>query len=42
MGCKANVVSRCEVFAVAGSQAKLCAIAQGAIVKLPEIATEVE
>jgi hypothetical protein len=33
---------RCDVFSVADGQEKLCAIAQGTIVKLPEVANEAE
>lgn len=33
---------RCDVFTVADGQEKLCAIAQGTIVKMPEAANEAE
>lgn len=33
---KTQAVCRCDVFAVTGTQEKLCAIAQGTIVKLPD------
>lgn len=37
---KTQAVCRCDVFAVTGTQEKLCAIAQGTIVKLPDAANE--
>jgi uncharacterized protein (TIGR00369 family) len=39
---KTQAVCRCDVFTVTGTQEKLCAIAQGTIVKLPDAATEAE
>ena len=39
---KTQAVCHCEVFAVTGAQEKLCAIAQGTIVKLPDVANEAE
>ena len=37
---KTQAVCRCDVFTVTGTQEKLCAIAQGTIVKLPDVANE--
>ena len=39
---KTQAVCRCEVFAVTGMQGKLCAITQGTIMKLPDVANEAE
>jgi uncharacterized protein (TIGR00369 family) len=39
---KTQAVCRCDVFTITGTQERLCAIAQGTIVKLPDVANEAE
>ena len=39
---KTQAVCRCDVFTVTGTLEKLCAIAQGTIVKLPEVSNEAQ